>query len=50
VLSVALLLEHLGHTTEASKVEQAVLTRLASTPAPAPTQQVGDELASLAAG
>jgi 3-isopropylmalate dehydrogenase len=50
VLSVALLLEHLGHTTEASKVEQAVLTRLARTPAPAPTQQVGDELASLAAG
>ncbi|HVU72619.1 MAG TPA: 3-isopropylmalate dehydrogenase [Mycobacteriales bacterium] len=50
VLSVALLLEHLGHTAEAAKVEQAVLARLAKSPAPAPTHQVGDELAELAAG
>ena len=50
VLSVALLLEHLGHTAEAARVEQAVLTRLAATPAPTSTHEVGDELAGLASG
>jgi 3-isopropylmalate dehydrogenase len=50
VLSVAMLLRHLGRTSEADRVEQAVLTRLAARPAPAPTSVVGDDLAALAAG
>jgi 3-isopropylmalate dehydrogenase len=49
ILSVALMLEHLGHDAEAARVENAVLKRLAGSPAPAPTSQVGDELAALAA-
>ena len=49
VLSVALLLAHLGEDAAAAAVESAVATRLAGRPAPAPTAQVGDELAALAA-
>jgi 3-isopropylmalate dehydrogenase len=49
ILSVALMLEHLGHSAEAARVENAVLERLAGSPAPAPTSQIGDELAALAA-
>jgi len=50
VLSVALLLEHLGHPTEAARVDAAVVARLAGAPGPAATGAVGDELAVLAAG
>jgi 3-isopropylmalate dehydrogenase len=50
VLSVALLLGHLGATEEAARVEAAVAKRLAGRPLAAPTPQVGDELATLAAG
>ncbi len=50
VLSVALLLEHLGHPTEAARVDAAVVARLAGAPGPAATSAVGDELAVLAAG
>jgi 3-isopropylmalate dehydrogenase len=50
VLSVALLLGHLGATEEAARVEAAVAKRLAGRPLAAPTPQGGDELATLAAG
>jgi 3-isopropylmalate dehydrogenase len=50
VLSVAMLLEHVGATDAAARVEAAVAKRLSGRPAPAPTPQVGDELATLAAG
>jgi 3-isopropylmalate dehydrogenase len=48
VLSVALLLDYLGHHAEAGRVEQAVAAELASrTPgAPLRTAEVGDRLAS----
>ena len=49
VLSAAMLLEHLGEPEAAARVERAVASRLAGAPAPAPTAQVGDELAALAA-
>jgi len=49
VLSVALLLEHLGHGEAAGRVQRAVETRLAAAPSAAPTAQVGNELATLAA-
>jgi 3-isopropylmalate dehydrogenase len=48
VLSVSLLLAHLGNATAAAAVETAVATRLAGRPAAAPTAKVGDELAALA--
>jgi len=47
VLSVALLLEHLGLPAAAARVEAAVATRLAAAPAPAPTAEIGTELAEL---
>jgi 3-isopropylmalate dehydrogenase len=51
VLSVAMLLEHLGHTDEAARVEAAVAKDLASRgDAVRSTSQVGDALATLAAG
>jgi 3-isopropylmalate dehydrogenase len=50
VLSVAMLLAHLGEHEAATKVNAAVAQRLASGPHQVPTQQVGDELAALAAG
>ncbi len=50
VLSVGLLLDHLGHAEAAARVHRAVSTRLAGVPAGAPTARVGDELAALAAG
>jgi 3-isopropylmalate dehydrogenase len=50
VLSISLLLEHLGYDKAARQVDDAVTTRLGRHPAPAPTAQVGDELAALAAG
>ena len=50
VLSVSMLLAHLGHDHEAARVEAAVAKRLATGPAAAPTATVGDELAELAAG
>jgi 3-isopropylmalate dehydrogenase len=50
VLSVAMLLAHLGEHEAATKVNDAVAQRLASGPQQVPTQQVGDELAALAAG
>jgi 3-isopropylmalate dehydrogenase len=51
VLSVALLLEHLGHPEKACRVEQAVADELATrTPgAPLVTVEVGDRLASAVA-
>jgi 3-isopropylmalate dehydrogenase len=50
VLSVALMLDHLGHPELARRVEQAVATELSSrTPAEAlRTAEVGDRLAALA--
>ena len=50
VLSVAMLLEHVGESDAAARVESAVAKRLAGRPAPASTPQIGDELATLAAG
>jgi 3-isopropylmalate dehydrogenase len=51
VLSVALLLQHLGHQDEASRVEAAVAKDLATRgDAERSTAEVGDALASLAAG
>jgi 3-isopropylmalate dehydrogenase len=51
VLSVALLLDHLGHPEQARRVEQAVAQELASrTPGqPLRTEEVGDRLATSAA-
>jgi len=48
VLSVGLLLDHLGYAEAAARVEGAVAQRLGASPAPAPTTQVGDELARAA--
>ncbi|HVV29756.1 MAG TPA: 3-isopropylmalate dehydrogenase [Mycobacteriales bacterium] len=50
VLSAAMLLEHLGEVAAAQRVQDAVAQRLVRKPAAAPTAQVGDELAALAAG
>jgi len=50
VLSVAMLLAHLGYAGAADRVEAAVAQRLAGGGPPASTAQVGDSLASLAAG
>jgi 3-isopropylmalate dehydrogenase len=51
VLSVAMLLEHLGHADEAARVEAAVAKDLATRGAAArTTSQVGDALAALASG
>ena len=51
VLSVAIMLDHLGHPEAARRVEQAVATELSSRTAGAPlrTVEVGDRLASLVA-
>lgn len=48
VLSVALMLDHLGHPEEARRVEQAVAAELSgrTTGAPLRTEEVGDRLAS----
>jgi 3-isopropylmalate dehydrogenase len=48
VLSVAMLLDHLGLTREAAAVETAVANRLAGRPVPASTSEVGDALARAA--
>jgi 3-isopropylmalate dehydrogenase len=51
VLSVALMLEHLGHVEEAGRVEEAVAKDLAGRGAATrSTAEVGDALASLVAG
>ena len=51
VLSVALMLEHLGHGEEAARVEQAVAKDLATRgQTTRSTAEVGDALATLAAG
>ena len=51
VMSVALLLDHLGHADLATRVEEAVAKDLASRgPEPRTTAQVGDALAALVAG
>jgi 3-isopropylmalate dehydrogenase len=52
VLSVALLLEHLGRTDQAKKVNAAVAFDLSTRPAEGPvrTTDVGDRLAALASG
>ncbi len=50
VLSVAMLLEHLGEQDPAARVHAAVARRLGDRPGQATTQRVGDELAALAAG
>jgi 3-isopropylmalate dehydrogenase len=51
VLSVALMLDHLGHPEAARRVEQAVATELSGRTGSDPlrTAEVGDRLASLAA-
>jgi 3-isopropylmalate dehydrogenase len=49
VLSVAMLLDHLGLGAEAAAVETAVARRLATRPGPARTTEVGDALAQAAA-
>jgi 3-isopropylmalate dehydrogenase len=53
VLSVSLLLAHLGHADEAARVERAVSERLARGSGPdgtvATTREIGEELAELAA-
>ena len=51
VLSVAMLLEHLGHAEAAARVERAVAADLAARrPGPLRTADVGDRLAAAAAG
>jgi 3-isopropylmalate dehydrogenase len=51
VLSVAMLLDHLGHKAEAARVEAAVAQDLATRgTASRSTSQIGDALAALAAG
>ncbi|MDH6133183.1 3-isopropylmalate dehydrogenase [Kitasatospora sp. MAA4] len=50
VLSVAMLLEHLGFTAEAAKVEAAVAADLAERTGTRSTSQVGDALAARVAG
>ncbi len=49
VLSVALMLAHLGHHDAGARVDAAVATRLASGAARTSTRAVGEELAALAA-
>jgi 3-isopropylmalate dehydrogenase len=49
VLSVALLLRHLGHEAEAVRVEDAVWADLAERSAPRSTEETGDALAARAA-
>ena len=48
VLSVSIMLEHLGHPEAARRVEQAVAAELSARTAGAPlrTEEVGDRLAS----
>jgi 3-isopropylmalate dehydrogenase len=49
ILSVAMLLEHLGHTKDAFRVEQAVASDLANRgTTPRSTTQIGDAIAALA--
>jgi 3-isopropylmalate dehydrogenase len=49
ILSVAMLLEHLGHTKDAFRVEQAVASDLANRgTTPRSTSQIGDAIAALA--
>jgi 3-isopropylmalate dehydrogenase len=51
VLSVALLLDHLGHPAQAAKVEAAVAADVANRgPGPRSTREVGEALAAAAAG
>jgi 3-isopropylmalate dehydrogenase len=52
VLSVALLLRHLGHEAEAARIEDAVTADLAEREAGSPrsTDAVGDALAARVAG
>ncbi len=50
VLSVAMLLEHLGFTAEAAKVEAAVAADLAERTGTRSTSQVGDALAARVSG
>lgn len=50
ILSVALLLRHLGYADEAARVEKAVHADLAERSAPRTTVQVGDALAARVAG
>jgi 3-isopropylmalate dehydrogenase len=50
VLSVAMLLAHLGEAAAAEQVEAAVAKDLATRDAPRPTREVGDALAALVAG
>jgi 3-isopropylmalate dehydrogenase len=52
VLSVGLLLDHLGHPAQAARVSQAVAAELANRVpgAPLSTDQVGDRLAAAVAG
>ena len=47
VLSIAMLLDHIGETEAAKKVEQAVATDLASRTGTRSTSQIGDALAAL---
>ncbi|MGP4004684.1 3-isopropylmalate dehydrogenase [Streptomyces sp. 8N706] len=46
VLSVALLLQHLGHETEAARIEAAVTADLAERHGPRATDEIGDALAT----
>ncbi len=50
ILSVALLLRHLGHEAEAVRVEDAVWADLAERSAPRSTEETGDALAARVAG
>jgi 3-isopropylmalate dehydrogenase len=50
VLSVAMLLEHLGHGEQAVRVQAAVAKDLSTRSGQRPTAEVGDALAALAAG
>ena len=50
VLSVAMLLDHIGEAEAAKKVEQAVATDLASRTGTRSTSQIGDALAALVTG
>ncbi|MFH8379803.1 3-isopropylmalate dehydrogenase [Kitasatospora sp. NPDC018058] len=50
VLSVAMLLEHLGYTAEAAKVESAVAADLAERAGTRSTSEVGDALAARVSG
>ncbi|NUR87550.1 MAG: 3-isopropylmalate dehydrogenase [Nonomuraea sp.] len=50
ILSAAMLLEHLGLTAEAAKVEQAVADDLVDRPAGRTTEQIGDDIAARVSG